>query len=576
MVESSEPNAFDENDFEILQAAANQASIAIGRTRLLKAERKRADEHKALLDTMSDLTSELELSRVLDSVIDRAVALLGVSGGEVAIYDQGTDELVVVASRSIGKESTGTRLTLGEGAMGTAAESREPLIIPSYHEWLGQSEKYADIMVHSVMAAPLLIGRRLVGAIALVHSDPDHVFGSEDMSLLQVFAPQVAVAIENARLFTEAQRQRLYFEELVRNSPVAIVTLDRDEKIVSLNPAFESLFGYTQDESVGRNVDELITSKEDRSQAVKYTREAAHKLIRGMGRRMRKDGSFVDVEVLGVPVVVDGEQLGLMGLYHDVTELLRARRAAEEASTAKSRFLANMSHEFRTPLNAIIGYSEMVQEELEDLGQTDLMADTMKINIAGRHLLSLIDDVLDLSKIEAGKMELHAETFDVRDTLSEVIATGEPLATKNGNALVLNADGELGSMNSDRTKIKQMLLNLVSNACKFTSGGTVALTAARENSKSGDVLRFEVADTGIGMTAEQMGKLFEAFSQAEASTAAKYGGTGLGLAITRHFCQLMGGDVQVASQPDAGSTFTIVIPANLSPATLKQVNEGKA
>jgi PAS domain S-box-containing protein len=560
VVESAEPNAFSEEDFEILQAAANQAAIAIARARLLEAERRRADEHKALLDTMADLSSELELSRVLQAVIARAVSLLGVTGGEVAIYEEESRELVVLASERIGKDSTGTRLRLGEGAMGTVARTLEPLIIPSYHEWLGQSAKYSDITVHSVMAAPLLIGRRLVGAIATVHSDPARVFNQDDLRLLNQFAPQAAIAIENARLYTAAQRQRQYFGELVRNSPVAIVTLDAQHRVTECNPAFERLFGYPQPEAVGRNLDELIAPEATREEAEQYTRDALDRPVHGIGHRRRKDGTMVDVEILGVPVIVEGERVGILGLYHDITELLRARREAEAANSAKSQFLASMSHELRTPLNAIIGYSEMVQEEVEALGQTQLVADLSKINTAGRHLLALINDILDLSKIEAGKMQLHLETFAVGPMVDDVVATARPLAAKNGNTLEVRVPADPGTLHADLTKVRQMLLNLLSNACKFTSRGTVTLAVERE----ADHALFAVHDTGIGMTAEQMDRLFEAFAQAEASTASKYGGSGLGLAITKKFAHLMGGDVTVASAPGEGSTFTIRLPAGRS------------
>jgi PAS domain S-box-containing protein len=563
VVESAEPNAFTEDDFEILTAAADQASIAIGRARLIAAERRRADEHKALLDTMADLSSELELSRVLQAVIARAVTLLGVTGGEVAIYDAETEELEVVASEHIGKDSTGTRLKLGEGAMGTVARTLQPIIIPSYHEWLGQSVQYADVTVHSVMAAPLMIGRRLVGAIATVHSDPTRVFNTEDLRLLNLFAPQAAMAIENARLYTEAQRQRQYFAELVRNSPVAIVTLDREHTIVECNPAFERLFGYPPSESIGRNLDELITTEATRSEAVQYTREALTHAVHGIGRRRRKDGTLVDVEVLGVPVIVDGERVGLMGLYHDITELLRARRDAEEANSAKSAFLASMSHELRTPLNAIIGYSEMLQEEVAERGLGDLQTDLVRIHTAGRHLLSLINNVLDLSKIEAGKMDVYYETFDIRATIDEVVATARPLVDKNRNRLDLLVPDDIGTMRADRTKVRQMLLNLISNACKFTEAGVITVAGEREPGAdgSGEWVMFHVSDTGIGMTPDQMDRLFEAFAQAEASTTSKYGGTGLGLAITKRFCEMLGGQVSVQSAPAKGSTFTIRLPA---------------
>ena len=562
VVESTERNAFGPEDFEILTAAANQASIAIGRARLLAEERRRVAEHKALLDTMADLSSDLELSRVLQAVLNRAVTVLGVTGGEVAIYDDEARQLVVAASQNIGKDSTGTRLPLGEGAMGHVARTREPLIIPAYHEWAGRSKKYADVTVHSVMAAPLLIGRRLVGAIASVHSDPHRVFGAEDLRLLTMFAPQAAIAIENARLYTAAQRQKQYFEELVSNSPVAIVTLDTNHDVISCNPAFEKLFGYAQAEAAGHNLDDLVATEATRSEAIQYTQQGLERPIHGIGRRRRKDGTLVDVEILGVPVIVDGKRVGLMGLYHDISELLAARREAEAANSAKSQFLASMSHELRTPLNAIIGYSEMVQEEVEALGQAELAGDLTKIQTAGRHLLALINDILDLSKIEAGRMELHLENFEIATLVEQVATTVQPLVAKNGNRLVVDLPERPGTMHADLTKVRQILLNLLSNACKFTEQGTITLTITRDP----DAVLLAVGDTGIGMTPQQMERLFVAFAQAEASTTSKYGGTGLGLAITRRFSQMMGGDVTCVSELGKGSTFTVRLPATIAAA----------
>jgi hypothetical protein len=499
---------------------------------------------------------------VLQAVLARAVTLLGVTGGEVAIYDEEQGQLEVVASENIGKDSTGTRIRLGEGAMGAVAQTLEPLIIPSYHEWLGQSAQYADVTVHSVMAAPLLIGRRLVGAIATVHSDPTRMFGPEDLRLLNLFAPQAAIAIENARLFTDARRQREYFEALVSNSPVAIVVLDRDFKILACNPAFETLFGYTRAEVLGKDLDPLITTEVTRSEAQDYTERALRQPIHGLVRRRRKDGSLVDVEVLGVPVMASGSRVGLMALYHDISELLEARRDAEAASQAKSQFLASMSHELRTPLNAIIGYSEMLQEEVADLGQVTLVDDLRKIHTAGRHLLALINNVLDLSKIEAGKMDVYVEEFAVDRMLEDVVTTVRPLVARNGNVLTVRANGALGVMRSDLTKTRQVLLNLLSNACKFTERGAITLSATRDAGDGDDTMVFSVMDTGIGMTGPQMERLFEAFAQAEAATTSKYGGTGLGLAISRRFCHLMGGDIQVESVAGEGTTFTVRLPAS--------------
>ncbi len=563
VVQSGRVDAFGQEDFESLSAAAQQASIAIGRARLLTAERRRADEQEALLASLADLSGELELARLLKAVLGRAVRLLGVAGGELAIFDEARRELDIVASANIGTESTGTRMALGEGAMGRVAETHEPLIIPDYQVWEARSPQYGSFTAHAVMVAPLVIGSRLVGAIAVIHTDPNRKFTPYDLRLLNMFAPQAAIAIENARLFTSAQSQRQYFEQLVLNSPVAITTLDLEQNIASCNPEFEKLFGFSAEEAVGRNLDELINGSETLGDAVGYTHEAMNRPVHGLGRRRRRDGSFVDVELAGVPVFVDGQRVGVMAIYHDMTEQLAARKEAESANLAKSQFLANMSHELRTPLNAIIGYSEMLQEEAEDLGNEALLPDLKKIQQAGKHLLSLINDVLDLSKIEAGKMELHVESFDVRGLVADVRTSVEPMVERNRNRLEIVCPEDIGAMRSDPVKVRQVLLNLLSNAAKFTQGGTITLAAQRAEQDGEAMVHFRVSDTGVGMTPEQIERIFEAFAQADATVSRKYGGTGLGLTITRRFCQMLGGDVKVASEPGRGSTFTAWVRADV-------------
>lgn len=264
-----------------------------------------------------------------------------------------------------------------------------------------------------------------------------------------------------------------------------------------------------------------------------------------------------------------GRVLGWFGTNTDITEqkrveeeLAAAKAQAEEANRAKSQFIANMSHELRTPLSAVIGYAEMLEEEVAELGQPTILEDLRKIHGNARHLLALINDVLDLSKIEAGKMEAHPERFDVAKLLAEVARTVGALAQKKGNRLELEVGPGLGEMRSDLVKVRQILFNLLSNAAKFTENGTITLRAARE----GDALLFEVRDTGIGMSEEQQARLFQRFNQADPSTTRRYGGTGLGLAITKAFCALLGGEIAVASRPGEGSAFTVRLPADLDGA----------
>ncbi|MDR3633764.1 MAG: PAS domain S-box protein [Isosphaeraceae bacterium] len=343
-----------------------------------------------------------------------------------------------------------------------------------------------------------------------------------------------------------------------------------DEPIIYVNAAFEQITGYAQGEVSGHDI-RFLQGPGTEPEALKAIRlafrerrDAAVELL-----CYRKDGAEFWASLSLAPVVdTRGRVSHFVGLITDVTErkrgeeeLREAKDRAEAASRSKSTFLANMSHELRTPLNAIIGYSEMLHEEAEEEGREEAASDLKKIQASGRHLLGLINDILDLSKIEAGKMDLFLETFEVPEMIRGVLGTIAPLVEQNGNTLEVDCPNDLGEMHADLTKVRQVLLNLLSNASKFTDHGTIALRVSREKLEGKDWMAFEVTDSGIGMTPDQLAKLFQPFTQADASTTRKYGGTGLGLTITRRFCQLMGGDITVKSDPGRGSTFTVKLPA---------------
>jgi signal transduction histidine kinase len=289
----------------------------------------------------------------------------------------------------------------------------------------------------------------------------------------------------------------------------------------------------------------------------------------GICKHRRKDDAIIDVRV-SVREFEIGPVTALLVAAEDVTERRRiedlrvAKEAAESANRAKSQFLASMSHELRTPLNAIIGYSELLREEAVELGQKSLLPDLDKIKTAGNHLLELISEILDFSKIEAGKTELVMEEFPLAQMLQEVVATARPVVEKNANHLRTRWAEDLGMMRSDPVKTRQVLLNLLNNAGKFTKEGSVSLEAWRSREDGEDWIHFRVVDNGIGISGEQLSRLFNPFSQADVKTARNYGGAGLGLAISQRFCEMMGGRITVESRPGKGSAFTARIPSDVA------------
>jgi PAS domain S-box-containing protein len=358
------------------------------------------------------------------------------------------------------------------------------------------------------------------------------------------------------RVRAEVQRQKEYFETLVVNSPVAIVTVDRDGIIETVNPAFERLFGYAEDEAVGRDLDDLVAPELLHKEAAGFSAQAATgQHVRAIAKRCRKDGSLVDVELQAVPVTVEGEWIASMGLYYDISEMVRARQEAEAASEAKSAFLANMSHELRTPLNAIIGFTRIVQRKSKSTLPDKQVENLDKVLSSAEHLLGLINTILDLAKVEAGRIDVHPATFDLAELVDMCLTTAQPLV-KKGVKLVKEVETDLPPIFSDQDKVRQILLNLLSNAAKFTQEGSITLAVRRED----DDLQVSVVDTGIGIPQAALGTIFEAFEQADSSTTRQYGGTGLGLAISRSLANLLGGGLAVTSSEAAGSTFTLTLP----------------
>ncbi|MCB0153886.1 MAG: ammonium transporter [Anaerolineae bacterium] len=376
---------------------------------------------------------------------------------------------------------------------------------------------------------------------------------------------QVMTALEQTVSRTKA---------IVRTAMDGIVTFSQDSlAITTLNPAAETIFGYRANEIKGRPVTTLLRPEADSPS--NQPDDLLTRLLQSDSRLevtgQRADGSAFPMEVV-VSRTITLDEAFYTGTFRDITELRQtlteletARDAAEAANRSKSVFLANMSHELRTPLNAIIGYSEMLQEDAEDVGQETFIPDLEKINVAGKHLLKLIDDVLDISKIEAGKMDLFLETFDLASMIEDVATTIKPLVAKNNNRLTVTYADDLGFIHADLTKVRQILFNLLSNAAKFTQQGAITLTAQRAAGAT-DIV-FQVADTGIGLSPDQITKLFQEFTQADASTTRKYGGTGLGLALSRRFCQMMGGEISVESGLNEGTVFTVRLPARVATAT---------
>ena len=620
-----EGRPFTDKQIALLQTFADQAVIAIENTRLFNELQERLEQQTATSEILRVISqSQRDVQPVFEAIAANARKLCGARAGSVNTFDGGILHLVAAEGYSPEQLKAVRAIYPMVPYSGGGVAARAVLTRAIVH--VRDVREDAEYPLHMAQAAGFLSALSVpmfregspIGTVTVTGAQPA-MFTERQIAMLQTFADQAVIAIENTRLFNELQARTAELgrsvEELKALGEVGSAvssTLDVDTVLTTILTHANQLAG-TQ---AGQIYDYDDETEELRPRATSgYAGEVAEVLRRNPLRRgegvtgqavlQRQPIQVPDIAVehayqsrvrdlmiesgfravLAVPLIREDQVMGALTIARtqpgefprQVVDLMttfasqsalamqnaRLFHQLEIASQHKSAFLANMSHELRTPLNAIIGYSEMLQEDAVDHGADTLVPDLKKVNTAGKHLLELINSILDLSKIEAGKMELHLEDFEVAAMIGNIAGVIRPLAEKNSNRLEVACDAAAGIMHADLTKVRQVLFNLLSNACKFTESGTVLLTVQRDHSADHAWLSFKVTDTGIGLSAEQLGRLFEEFSQADSATTRKYGGTGLGLALSRRLCRLMGGDITVQSEPGKGSTFTVRLPADM-------------
>jgi PAS domain S-box-containing protein len=567
-VQSYKQHAFTQNDLTLLQTLANSMSVALDNARLFAETERLLEESQQLaaelvtINTVGQaLVAEPDLDALVHLIGEQIRPIFAADIIYVAMLDE--EEQMIRFPYTYGEEFH--PLELGEGLTSMVIESGEALLINTdmdkRREEMGV--KRVGKQAASYLGVPIRMGVRTVGVISVQNTSDEQAFCENDMRLLNTIAANVSVAIRNAQLFSEISHQKQYYEAVIENSPAAIVLLDMQANVTGWNPAAEQLFGYTEKEALGSNVDDLVAVQDDlHTEAVRYSQQALReKQLHLVTQRTRKDGSLVEVDVSGLPVSVDGEIVGFIAIYHDVTELQRARLAAEEANRAKSAFLANMSHELRTPLNAIIGFTRIVRRKGAETLPEKQLENLDKVHRSAEHLLNLINSVLDISKIEAGRLDVQVIDFEIEPLLREVADTYMPQLDE-GVEMRVGIEAPVDMLHTDKEKVRQIFINLLSNAAKFTHRGKIVLSARQE----GGCLYADVSDTGIGIPADALERVFEEFQQADTSTTRQYGGTGLGLSISRSLARLLGGDLTASSIEGKGSTFTLSIPLRFNEA----------